>query len=225
MDRRRALLLLLVAAAFTGAGGLLAVRGDAGDRTVGLACIVFFGGCAVVFAGELLPRREPALDADGALVIRPDTRQTLVLGLAGLLMGAGSFFIGQLAWAGGERVMAWIGWGGAAFFGAGAPLAVVRLARARPFYRLDAHGIARPGAGGWTLPWRGIEDISVFGHAGQRWLALHVAPGVAAQHPPDARLNAVFGFPAFAVGAQGTGLGFDLLAALVVDHWTRHRGW
>ncbi|MDX2234814.1 MAG: STM3941 family protein [Hyphomonadaceae bacterium] len=223
MSRTQAVLLLLTSLAFTAAGAVIALRGGADDRAAGLACGVFFAACSVVFTGELLPRRLPVPDVGGVVLIHRDRIQTGVLAVGGALMGAGCALLAPLAAAQGDVVMTAVAWGGAAFFGLAAPIGLWRLARGRPLYRLDPEGIAQLDGDRWMLRWRDIAAIEPFAMGGQRWLALQPGPGVAARPGAVARVTDAAGLPAYAVSALGARLDFEVVAALVMDYWTRGR--
>jgi len=55
--RARNALLLLVACAFVAAGVMIFIKGDPDGRLIAIACIAFFGACALVFAWQLFDRR------------------------------------------------------------------------------------------------------------------------------------------------------------------------
>ena len=225
MNRIRAALLLVVSLIFVAIGAAMLWKGDASDRPVAAACLALFGACALVFVGQLFPRRAPAPDANGATLIQIDRRQMAVLVIAAALIAAACPAIGALAVADGQVVNAWIVWSGTAFFGACALIGLWRLIRARPVLRLDAGGIANLAGKGWTIPWRAIRSIEAFGVKGQNFLAFDVDPAAGIAGGAMQSVNRAFGFPPFSIGVQGTGLLFDDLARIVVDHWERHRGW
>ena len=225
MGRIRASLLLLVSLVFVGTGGWMLVVGAAGDRPLAAACLAFFGACAIVFVGELLPKHAPTPDAAGVTIITPDRTQMAMLVLACGLAAGACPGIAALAAADGQIVKSWITWSGTALFGAGVPISLWRMIRAKPLYRLDAHGIENLSGKGWTIPWTAIRNIETFGQSGQNWLALEVDPAIGIQGGAMQTVNRAFGFPAFTIGAQGTGMRFAQLADLVLGYWTRGRGW
>ena len=178
-----------------------------------------------MFVGELLPKHAPAPDAAGVTLIRPDRAQMAILTVAAAGMAGACPVIGGLAAADGQIVKSWIVWSGVAFFGLGAVIGLWRLVRARPLLRLDAHGIANLAGAGWTLPWSAIRGIEGIGAKGQNFLGFDVDPAAGVKGGPMQSVNRAFGFPAFTLGAQGTGMRFDQFATLVGAYWTRHRGW
>lgn len=225
MGRIRASLLLIVSLVFVGAGAWMLASGTAGDRAMAGALVAFFGACAIVFVGELMPKHAATPDADGVTLIRPDRTQMVMLVAASGLAAAACPTIGALAAADGQQVKSWIIWAGACFFGLGVPIGLWRMVRSRPLYRLDSEGIANLTGKGWTIPWRAIRDIGTFGQNGQNFLTLEVAEEAGIRGGTMQAVNRAFGFPAFTVGAQGTGMRFDQLADLVQGYWERGRGW
>ena len=199
--------------------------GEASDRPLAAACLAFFGACAIVFIGELLPKHAPAPDAAGVTIITPNRTQLAMLVLASGLAAGACPTIAALAAADGQAVKSWITWSGVVLFGLGVPIGLWRMIRAKPIYRLDGHGIENLSGKGWTIPWRAIRTIETFGQKGQNWLALDVDPAAGIAGGAMQGVNRAFGFPAFTVGAQGTGMRFDQLADIVRGYWARGRGW
>lgn len=224
MNRGLAFGMLIVSLGFVAIGGFMLTDPDTGDRVAGAACIAFFGACAIVFVGELLPKRAPEADAAGVTYIRPSRVQSALLVVAAALAAAACPTIAALAAADGAMVKSWIVWAGTLFFGAGVPLGLMRLIRARPLFRLDANGVTNLAGKGWTIPWRAIRTIEVFGKNGQNFLAFDVDPALSIKGGAMQTVNRAFGFPAFAIGAQGTGMRFEQLRDLVLGYWRRHSG-
>jgi hypothetical protein len=225
MSRATAILLLAISLGFVAIGVWLASVSAGDDRLIGLVCAVFFGACAVVAVGQLLPRRTAVTDADGVTLIQPDRVQmaTLFIGAAGF--AAACPFIALLAAADGEIMKALIVWGGTVFFGACALIGLWRLIRARPLLRLDSEGVTNLALKGWTAPWRAIRGLLILEVRGQDFIALDVDPATGIEGGALQRVNRAFGFPPFTIGPQGTAMGFEAFLELVQSYWTRHRGW
>ena len=225
MGRIKASLFLLMSLVFVGAGGWMLVVGAAGDRAVAAAILAFFGACAIVFVGELLPKQMPTPNAAGGTIIQPNRTQMAMLALASGLAAGACPTIAALAAVNGQMVKSWITWSGAGLFGIGVPIGLWRMIRAKPLYRLDAYGIENLSGKGWVIPWSTIRNIEKFGQSGQNWLALEVDPAAGIQGGAMQSVNRAFGFPAFTIGAQGAGMRFDQLTNLVLGYWARGRGW
>jgi hypothetical protein len=222
MSTRTAWMLLAIGLGFVAVSGLMLGFGAPDDRAIGLACLVFFGACALVGAFQLLPKRTLAPDAQGVVTLMPDPMQQIGLIIGAGAMSAGCYFIAPLAAADGNGFVSVMSWIGVAFFGLGAPVGLWRLLRAKPQARLDSEGVQAFGPMGWSLAWRDVTEIGVCDISSQRFVAFE-APAHGAASLSD-RANDALGLPRHLLGVTGTAARFEDLHALALSYWTRYRG-
>lgn len=200
---KRAILLLIMSAAFAVIGFAMAVTGE---RELGAAVGFFFGGCACVFGGQLVGAREIAeanqrratsLTADFAIA----RGRTSLTALGGGLMGSGAGLMG------GAGAPEWLGWvgliGGMTCFFALAPKTFDRRAQ----LSFNSYAITWPRLFNAPLPWTAIAGIS-FSPAG---IELHAAEGAPNPKP------SLFGAPKRVIVTDHL-LDGDLAAILAAIH-------
>lgn len=197
-ERLRSVGTLLLALALTGLGVAVLLVGGPEARPLGLGCIGFFGGGALVLAEPLLPRRRIPADAEAVVLSAQPLRMSLLATAAGIVALA----CGALASAG----AGWLGMIGAGFFGLCAMFAAGWMFFG-PRYRIDASGVER--VGGWRVPWAALHGVEWFGTEAQPWLALHVGPDEAPRR----------------MSLGGCGVSGAEARQLVERFWRRHRGW
>jgi hypothetical protein len=222
MPTRTAWLLLAIGLGFVAGGVFILIAGDAEDRILGLAWVLFFGACALVGGFALLPRRALLPGSDGAVTLLPDRLQLVGLCAGGAGMSAGSFYIGQVARAEGGVLMSLLCWTGVAFFGLAAVLGVWRLLNPKPLARLDAEGVHVFGRMGWSLRWRDIGAIGQIEIGSQRFVAFEAAARAPGSFSD--RANDALGMPRHMLGVSGTAARFEDLHAHALAFWSRHRG-
>lgn len=219
MSAKTALVLTLISLAFVAAGFLILIQGEAGDRAMAIACIAFFGACALIGAFSLAPKRALKVEADGAVVLMPDSAQSLgfILGGAGLSLGC--FLLAPLALADGNLLVAAIAWFGAAFFALAVPIGAWRLLQSRPLARLNEAGVQTFGLNAWSLSWQQVRDIGVYEIHNQRFVAFDVD----AEAPTFSdRVSDAFNLPRYALGVAGTAARFEDLEAQVRALWSQN---
>lgn len=166
---KRAVLLLIMSAAFAAVGFVMAATGE---RALGSAVGFFFAGCACVFGGQLVgarenveanQRRAASLTADFAIA----RGRTSLTALGGGLMGAGS---GLMSAVGAPEWLGWFGLiGGVMCFLGLAPKTFDRRAQ----LSFNTYGVTWPRMFSAPLPWTAIAAISL-SPAG---VELHAAEG------------------------------------------------
>jgi hypothetical protein len=223
MAQLRTIGLLAISLGFVALGAFLTVRGAPAERGLGLACMAFFGGAAIIHALGLFPAERPQPDSHGVTLIRPSRAQLVGLAVGSALMAAATPAIATLQGASGPLATG-LAIGGATLFGGGALYCVFRLLQPRALYRLDHVGIASlQGGRNWFVPWRAVRGIDPISVAGQYWLALDVDPAVMRPGGLVRGVNRLAGFPAFTVGPQGSSVRFEDLAEIVHHYWQRGR--
>jgi hypothetical protein len=197
-EKLRSVGTLLLSLALAGLGVAVLLVGAPEARPIGLGCIGFFGGGALVLAEPLLPRRRFAADAEAIVLSAQPLRMGLIAAAAAIVALA----CGPMVSAG----LGWLGIVGAAFFGS-AGLFATGWILFGPRYRIDAIGVER--IGGWRVPWSALHGVEAYGAEAQPWLALHVGPGEAPRR----------------MSLGGCGVTGDEARQLVELFWRRHRGW
>jgi len=216
----KSVLVTLIGLAFVALGVFLIVRGDPADGALAWGLIAFFGACATVGLVQLLPVRRAKLNRQGSLELRP-LRSAGTL-LAGLAMGLGCFMLAPYAAAQGDRLMSYIAYLGAAFFGGGSLLALGLIMLGPPLARIDASGVETFGKLGWKLAWRDIIAIRT-GKAGRDQGFIEFATG---EPTPidDEDEDADYQFHGRILSVSDTQVAFEDVCAIVDELWRRHRG-
>lgn len=217
MGKTRASLGLLISLAFVAAAVALLILGGPEARQGAIGCLILFGGCALVFVGELLPPARLAPQRGGVLEIRRDRGRLVLMALGAFGFTAAMPFLWRMGlgedWVG--RVIAIAGVG---LFGLGGLAAVWRAMRNRPALRLDAVGLTAPDGAGFSLPWAAIEGFELYAVHGQPLLAV-IVDKAAAPATALGRINEAFGFPAFTVSLAGMAHpAQEILAAVRAAH-------
>jgi hypothetical protein len=179
------LFVLLTSLVFVAAGAWILSTGR--DPTTGLMTVLFFGGCALVAAWDLLERWrerreaaqafpvEPAPGRD-EVIIKPRRAEALVYFLASAGFTAGGVCMILL-----EGPQA-IGWVGVAFFGPGALVFLWQLLDVRPRLVITGRGVYdRTNGAGW-IPWSDIRYAWLQSVMGHEFVCLEV-------HDPDRYLS------------------------------------
>lgn len=234
MSRPTALTVTAIGLAFVALGVLILAQGDAEGRPLGIACIAFFGGCALAGLVELFPiRRRAKLNREGALVVR--RLEPIGLSLAGIAMGAGCFFLTPYTAAQGDVMMKYVAYFGAAFFGGGSLCALGWTLVRPPLARIYASGVEMFGAFGWKLAWREIIAIQAqsFGHD-QGFLDFVTAYERPAANEHDVQEKNLDdedrdeleqeSSNRRTLSLAGTGLALEDVSKIVDELWQRHRG-
>ena len=225
MGRLRATALLAVSLGFVGLGAFAALRGADGALGLGLACMAFFGGAAVIGGVELLPPDLPAPDAQGVTLIRPNRAHMAALTVSGALMAAAIPQTAQLMletesplFVTGFSIVATALFAGAALVG------LWRLLQPRALYRFDHVGVASlQGADNWFVPWRAVRGVDPFVVRGMYFLALDVDPAIPRPKGVLPAVGRAAGLPPFAIGPAGSRVPFHHFAELVRHHWEHGR--
>lgn len=224
MGRLRSIALLAISLGFVALGAFAA--GQGGDSLgVGLLCMAFFGGAAVMAAAELLPADLPTPDAEGVTLIKPNRAHMIALMAGGALMAVAIPQTAHLMMTSeppllvaGFALLGIVIFGGAAFVG------LWRLLRPNALYRLDQVGVASlHGAQKWFVPWRAVRGIDPIVIRGIYFLALDVDASVPRPKGVLGAAAKIAGLPEFAIGPTGSRVPFDHFAELVRHHWERRR--
>jgi hypothetical protein len=208
MGQIRNVALTVIGFGFTAAGIFMMLDADTpDDRVVGGACALFFGGCGLLGASDLVPSPPLQVDLDGKIRIWTSRVMAGIFCLAGLGFMAVGALMAQEVLSGTVTVKLVIG-ALAVPFGLLAVIVFARdLIRPRLMYVIDRTGIESLHRKRWRLGWDEILRIDVAQMRGTRWLML-VADN---------------GLPPYSMLTSGSRIGFEALYDTVMQMWNESK--
>lgn len=177
------------------------------DRLIGGACTLFFGGCGLLGASELVPSPPLQMELDGKIRIWSSRVMAGIFCLAGLGFVAVGALMAREVLSGTVTFKLVIG-GLAVPFGLLAVVVFARdLIRPRLMYVIDRTGIESLHRKKWRLRWDEVARIEVGQVRGTRWLML-VADN---------------GLPPYSMLTSGSRIGFEVLYDTVMQMWNESK--